>query len=1129
MKSEFDAPEDLSQVPDIFHNQDPRLSPRQSEIYRNLEAIGPEIAAFYLSGVKVLNDNDLEAASYLLAHIAREIEGGLRNILSEEKKEELEFVIRTPDGNKSTYEKGKEGSFKFATSVPGTVEIVYNRIGKHKTSILQSLGIDDPSPLAERWISVAKRFAVFAHRHGAWESPREKEAFVPLWNEFENILVDLVGNHFNLINRIDHILHKKPTKERIKTLSNLLAFEVRYAYFFQKLESPAWLEPLRDAGWFDPGNQPIHQKMPDQPIHFWHALRYVEKVANYTQESPSEKTLDILADIVNTIVNYTNDTAASVTSDHTDWRVIKIICTFPIERIESRHITFIRVALKSRVETTLVHSVIGETVLPKLLDGGAKELTLVLLEDMLDAEVIHGDIKAVMDEYWLWDALQKYEQAIAELCGIEVVRIACERIQVLIDEGAYSFNIISKIDSVPSDYPHRSYAELLVGFTSGLLQSAEFDSGVKKIVKDLLQEGLAVDRNDPLKREAQAIFGRIALNAITHHYENLKKLFWEWEGNPLEETFLKPELYQLIQAKCLVFDEEEIEQILHWIESRWDIEGTEDDTHAKRVAYRKREWLSALLETGNQKVVSTYQKYEQINPREIDHPGLLQWTEVGWGYTSPITLDVLSGMSNAQIIEFLSDFKPNGIAGPSEPSEEGLRETLEEYVAANPQQFTDDLQPFYGVQLQYQYSLLQGFLKAWRDKKKFNWTALLEFIHYILASKQFETVEHTTELNYRDWILAATAELIKAGTTDDKHAFDVQLLPLAEKILLVLAEKVKSDNSAIVDAPVTVLNSTPEKVFSAMVDYALRFARTNEPENDIRWPQAIKVDFTKRLDRSLESSFEFSFTLGAYLPNLMYLDKEWVGGNINRIFPQQDEYDWQAAFSGYLYNFETYADLYFLLKEHGHYQRALNTDFADREVLRGLVNHICTGWIEDSETLDDKTSLIYQLINSENPNHLSHLIHFFWRQRDNLSEKIRAKVRPTWRALYESLSQKDDIGKYGEVLSKLTGWVALVDTIDAEVLKWLKMSTQHISGLTDSAFFVEDLLPHATKTPAEVGNIYLGMLSHNIYPYHDQEHIQEIIRALYRTEHKEVADRICNLYGEAGFDFLRSLYDENQN
>ena len=352
---------------------------------------------------------------------------------------------------------------------------------------------------------------------------------------------------------------------------------------------------------------------------------------------------------------------------------------------------------------------------------------------------------------------------------------------------------------------------------------------------------------------------------------------------------------------------------------------------------------------------------------------------------------------------------------------------------------------------------------------------------------------------------------------------------LQRKFLLVLVKKVKSDRTAISDAPITVLNSTSEKVFSSMMDYALRFARTNKTENGVRWPQAIKADFTKRLDRNLESSFEFSFTLGAYLPNLLYLDKEWVTGNINRIFPQPDEYHWQAAFSGYLYNSQIYEILYSLLKEHGHYQKALNTNFADSEISRGLVEHICTGWIEGSETLNNRTSLIYQLINSENPNLLSTLIHFFWKRRDNLPEQLKAKVLPTWGALYESLFQKSDVMEYQDVLSQLSGWVALVDRIDAEVLKWLKMSTQHIRGITDSAFFVEGLLSHTSKAPAEVGEIYLEMLYHGIYPYHDQEHIQEIIRVLYNTKHKEVADRICNLYGEAGFDFLRSLYDENQN
>ncbi len=1126
MKNEFDKKQDLSQPPVRLQNRSLELSARQDEIHRNLQAIGPEIAAFYLSGVKVLQDDDLETSSYLLAHIAREIEGGLRDVLSEKREEHLEFIVHMPNGEKLTHEKRVKDTLEFVIDTPGSVKLTYKKVqGNHKASILQSLGVDENSPIAEKWISVAKRFAAFAHRHGAWKPPRRREVFVPLWHKFEDVLEDLVGNHFNLLNRIDHILKREqPTKEIIQTLPNLLKSEVRYAYFFQKLESPAWLERLKDAGWFDPRNQSIRQDGPDQSEYYrssvWHALKYVEKVANHTQESPCEKTFNILADIVNAIVDYTNDIGESIASDHTDWRVITIICTLPIEKIEIQHITFIGVSVRSRERDTLVDSAISEVLLPKLLDADAKELTLALLKVMLEVKVVNDRIIPVMEKYWLTDALKTHGETIARLCSVEATQVTLTQIQNLIDQGAYSFDLIQQVEGDASEESHKDYAELLVSFTSTLFRYAELDSIVEK-VKTLLQESLT-------------IFRRIAITAIAHHYENLKQLFWDWQGNPLNETSLKPEIYQLLRANCLAFDEGEIDQVLHWIESQQNLEGSEDDDiRAKQVAYRKREWLSALLETGNQKVISASQKYKQINPAEIDHPGLLWWTEVRWGEISPVTVESFSDMSNVQIAEYLVEFEEDN-TNLSAPTERGLAQTLEECVGTNPQRFTSQLQSFQRVGTLYQCSILSGLLTAWRDKKEFNWAALLKFIHQILSSERFWEEQHETGLNYRDWVLSVVADLVTAGTKNNEYAFDVQLLPLAEEILLILVGgKVESEGivtaGRTVDLPLTFLNSVKGKTFTAMMDYALQFARTNNIEQGIRWPPAIKRDFTKRLDRNIENSIGFSFALGAYLPNLLYLDKEWVISHIDNIFPQQDENYWRVAFSGYLYYADIREDIYYLLKAHGHYQKGLNTDFTNTEVQERLVTHVCTGWIEGSETLNDETSLIYQLINSDNPNLLSTLIHFFWRQRDNLPLKMQEKVMPTWHALFEALSQKDDIGKYEEVLSKLSGWVALVDTIDAEVLKWLKMSTQYIRGLTDSAFFVEELLPHATKTPAEVGDIYLGMLTHNVYPYHDQEHIQGIVRVLYSTGHTEVANRICNLYGAAGFDFLRSLYDENQN
>ena len=979
-------------------------------------------------------------------------------------------------------------------------------------------------------------FMEFAHRHGAWEAPRKKETFVPLWHEFEGVLVELVGTHFKLLDRLDRMLdHEQPTEEIIKTLRHLLKSEVRCAYFFKKLDSPAWLKPLKEAGWFDPDNPLTSPEMLDQPgmytVPRWCAMIYLAKIANDAKECPCEETVNNIAEIVTDVVAYIADNQQRMMHPSTVWELIKIINTLPIGYLEQRHITFMEWALQSTNQLRLlVENEIQETFLPKLLDAEAKELTLLFIKVMLnDCDMI--------------SVMEKQAPVLMKLCGIDAADIILKQIHNIIAEHPHTFTMLQRIEADPTEKP-LGYDEVLVHFTCSLLRFAESNS-IAETVEDLL-------------RKSHDIFKQIALHAITHHYEALKHLFWQWQGNPLEDVWLKPELYRLLQTNCRAFDESEIEQILQWIESEEYIGLAEDDeTRAKQEAYGRREWLSALMETGNERIISAYHKYERINPAKLERPGLLVWTETWKGRTSPTTIEELSGMSNAQIAQFLNDFKQERGSGPGVPTEDGLAEMLEEYVGLNPQRFANELHPFQGVRNFYQYWMLQGFLKAWRDKREFDWSNLLNFIHQLVSSERFWTEQHKTRYGgHSEWIFAV-AELVESGTRNGEYAFDIKLLPLAEKILLVLVKKVELGPSRDFESvSMAVVNSDRGNVFSAMVNYALQFARVYGAGQADRWPQTIKADFTKRLDRDVEPSFEFSFTLGMYLTYLWHLDKEWVISNIDCIFPRQDEYHWHMAFSGYLlYSPQLYEPIYAVLKKHGHYQKALNSDFCnrqvdarilpepdvvyldnqqmnltvDRAVRERLVSDICLGWMEGFETLEDETSLIYQLVNSQDPNLLSTLIHFFWKKRDNLPEQLKPKVVPTWRALYQSLSEKEDVEKYGEVLSRLSGWVALVDRIDAEVLEWLKLSTQYIRGLTDSAFFVEDLLPHATKTPAEVGDIYLGMLTHNIYPYHDQEHIQEIVRVLYKTGHKEHANRICNLYGAAGFHFLRSLYDENQS
>ena len=550
---------------------------------------------------------------------------------------------------------------------------------------------------------------------------------------------------------------------------------------------------------------------------------------------------------------------------------------------------------------------------------------------------------------------------------------------------------------------------------------------------------------------------------------------------------------------------------------------------------RRRKWLSLLLESGSEKVTSAYQKYDQLHKANVEAANKGNAANMpksgAIGPVKPITSEELSTMSNVEIAAYLKGYTEEDIGMPVLEGR-GLANTLTECVAANPQRFTDNLLPFQDVRNLYQSSLLQGCLDAWRNKKDFNWAALLEFIHQILLSKQFWTEQYNDGFNYRNWVFSTTADLITEGTKDDTHAFDAQLLPLTEEILLILVDKARQSVSTLDNLPTDVLNSDRSRVFSAIVNYALRFARTSQSEyTDCRWPYAIRADFTKRLDRSVEPSFEFSYMLGFHLPYLSYLDKEWVHLNINHIFPQRNEDHWQAAFSGYLLHPGVRKEFHSLLKAHGHYQKALSTRFADTEVLNKLVNHICTGWIENSETLDDKTSLIYQLIHSGNPNLLAGVVYFFSQRADNLSDKVKVKVIPAWRALFQVLFQNRAAEEYQRISSSLLVWLELIDKIDAEVLSWVKESVKHIGkvpgyGLILSRF-IKALLKHAPKTPGAVGEVYLKIPPRIMWDLQvEADDIKETVRILYNERHKGIADEICDQFGKAGVDFLRAVYEE---
>ena len=96
MNDGFSEERDLSRIPSEVTTRVLKLDVRQHDIHRNLRSIGEEIAAFYLDGLKILHDGNLQTAASLLGHLAKEIDSGLKDLLP--TKEDTKKIFKRLDG-----------------------------------------------------------------------------------------------------------------------------------------------------------------------------------------------------------------------------------------------------------------------------------------------------------------------------------------------------------------------------------------------------------------------------------------------------------------------------------------------------------------------------------------------------------------------------------------------------------------------------------------------------------------------------------------------------------------------------------------------------------------------------------------------------------------------------------------------------------------------------------------------------------------------------------------------------------------------------------------------------------------------------------------------------------------------
>lgn len=939
---------------------------------------------------------------------------------------------------------------------------------------------------------------------------------VKKWNRDITLQTRFLHDAYDELKRAaDH--YDSELEDRIfQLIKNDKSLEFEFFRQLSKSENPtSWLKPVTRRGYFDPQNNPASTAGFGS---YWNAMAALENIANVNGSSPITDITEDIISIINLIIDYRDDKGQRIENPLTDRHIIRIIFLLPLERISDYYFEFIRKCLNSQYEPVIIAEEIGDRIIPKLFEIDRNVHLINILDIILDFKESKPrrfeDYSSILGQYYLQILLEKHSEHFIKVCNLQAIDIALEKIELIVTKDDSQFHEI---------------------WTPSIREKCEFKDRYDNQIIHFIWTGFKIlgpieirQRVYELLKKEHPIFKRIAICAIDEYYSELKDLFWQCGVNPLDEYHIKHEVYELFNNHCLTFSDNEIQTILDWIETASYYEyrvSDDEDVQQKYLARCKKEWLLSLLSTNNPDVQKIYEKYHTINPVEISHPGRTIVVEHMSGSISPISKEDLLEKSNQEIVQYLNGFKEDDI-GWSKISVHSLGDIFRMCIIENPQKFVDDLDPFLDLKRIFQFELFFGLSEAWREGKNYEWKGVFLFINNIINSEDFWLeVYQEGRSNYRNWIISRIAVLIEEGTKNDAHLFDLELLPEAERILLKLANEAESDLYNMGDLATSVLNSNKGNIYSAMISYSLCFARHYRKDVEQRWVDSIEKEFERRLDPDIEPSVELSVTLGKFFANLCYLNKKWVVDNVNKIFPKENETHWNAAFSSYLFYSKVYKSVYKLLKSHGHYEKALTTDFSDPHINENIIHQILIGYLEGFEEIEDESGLLIQILDIWKSKQIVELIRFLWWYGQRQSQEKRQKILPLWKIIFEKASQ--DITNVGniQILSELNDWVLLTDDLNDDICNWLKSTVKYIKP--HEFEFIEQLIRHSEKKPKCTGEIFISMAESGHFFEYKKEEIIKFVTILYSKDEKKIADTICNLYLEIGYDFLQPVYAEN--
>ena len=894
-----------------------------------------------------------------------------------------------------------------------------------------------------------------------------------------------------------------------------------YARFF---------DALKESGFFRPDSNPAPVPAEQQghvQIPYWKALDYLRACARVAGEDDD----GVLADKIMAVVR---DVSAGSTSPgsgdnfHTLRTFAEIMGLLPVVAVTAVDLELVKSWLHTRFDPSAVANALDEGALSRFLacdDPTAWKMAVQLIGycttirwEPTRFRPDSVEPHTIVDAYWLKDIIGHHATALGTKIGSDAAHLLSERVREVFGRGGrekWSWVFRPSVEDSSQNHEGRSVENSMVeGLRDVLVAWSDADAmSAKPFVLGLLKS-----TNEMLRR--------VGIFLLVEKWTKLKALYALVVGPELFADAHLHELYRLLRARFESFSDEDKSATIVALQNL----PVRDDGETEHRERAQRRWLSAVDGT-TYKLAAQWLSHLSAKYGELPrNPDYLSYTETRVGHgPSPYSVgELIAFAGDRSIVEKLRSFDPPNVWDG--PTVEALVGEIERAIQVSPSQFAEVFPDFIEAAPEYQYGLLNGFLKLWRDHKEAVatrerddlWNRLFDYFDQLLADPQFWTTRGT---KWRDvtasWLSNTISELLHYGTRDDQHTYPACLLSRGWALIQTLVEKGEAATEPSHDPMTQAINSSKGRALEAAFSHILRACRLADTETGNHatvWSE-MRGFMDHQIGLCVDANFEFSTLCGALIGNLEYINSHWLREHIEDIFPVAHPANFSCALGGLAYA-STTRKTYCILRDAGVMDNALHIELRGRDCREKLMERLALAYLWEEETIC--SSRFATLFDSGRTEDLELISLFFCGiPADTLETGQIELVVNYWRRCVRWIQNLAE--PPANLLSGLSGMTAFLDTLEGN-LDLLLGVAPYVRVHHNAEEFIGELTRLASASPDGVRTV-LAKFIETHEPFYDYEgRMRSLVKRMAELGFRDDAIEFCEkMRSMAG---MESLYSE---